>query len=227
MPLIDNLQHDAVVSRPLKASVGQLPMKMKISFPFVLIILVVALAGSSISAKAPDCTVGNVHFACPKNFKVVPLESTRGFSLFYWKKYDVGVFVASPASDFDERTFMTNVTKTSLAKIFPKESQSFSWEPVDYSGRISKFEIGGGVAQGFNGSLGVLIKYRRLKFNGRDIIVGYASEFGRGAEAKEAFGRGLGGDSMPGCYAVVDVTYSITGEKMPENNPCDLVVELR
>jgi hypothetical protein len=72
----------------------------------------------------------------------------------------------------------------------------------------------------------VLIKYRRLKFNGREVIVGYASEFGRGAEAKEAFGRGLGGDSMPGCYAVVDVVYSITGEKMPENNPCDLIVSV-
>jgi hypothetical protein len=32
-------------------------MKMKISFPFVLIILAVALAGSSIGAKAPDCAV--------------------------------------------------------------------------------------------------------------------------------------------------------------------------
>jgi hypothetical protein len=44
---------------------------------------------------------------------------------------------------------------------------------------------------------------------------------------KEAFGRGLGGDSIPGCYAAVDVIYSITGEKMPDNNPCDLVVEIR
>jgi hypothetical protein len=65
-----------------------------------------------------------------------------------------------------------------------------------------------------------------LKFNGREIIVGYTSEFGRSAEGKEAFERGLGGDSMPGCYATVDVIYSITGEKMPENNPCDLVVNI-
>lgn len=82
------------------------------------------------------------------------------------------------------------------------------------------------MALGFNFSLGVLIKYRRLKLNGREIIVGYASEFGRGVEANEAFGRGLGGDSIPGCYAVVDVTHSITGEKTPENNPCDLIVSL-
>jgi hypothetical protein len=201
-------------------------MKMKIRFALTAITLALSWTGSTIGARGPDCAMGDLHFACPKNFKPLPLEAAQQFTLFYWKKYDVGLFVASPPSGFDERTFMTNVTKTSLTKMFPKESQAFSWKPVDYSGRISKFEIAGGVAQGFNGSLGVLIKYRRLKFNGREIIVGYASEFGRGAEAKEAFGRGLGGDSMPGCYAVVDVTYSITGEEMPENNPCDLIADI-
>ncbi len=198
-------------------------MKMKICLALTAITLSLSLVGSTTGAKAPQCAIGDLHFACPQHFKPVPLEASQQFALLYWKKYDVGLFVASPPSDFDERTFMTNVTKTSLAKMFPKESQAFSWKPVNYSGRISKFEIGGGVALGFNGSLGVLVKYRHLKFNGREIIVGYASEFGRGAEGNEAFGRGLGGDSMPGCYAVVDVTYSITGEKMPENNPCDLI----
>lgn len=197
-------------------------MKMKISLAVATIVIFVV----AITAASADCSVGDVRFACPKNFKPVPLEPSQQFALYYWKKYDVGLFVASPPSGFDESVFMTNVTKTSLAKMFPKESQAFSWKPVDYSGRISKFEIGGGVAQGFNGSMGVLIKYRHLKFNGREIIVGYASEFGRGVEGKESFGRGLGGDSMPGCYGVVDVTYSITGEKMPENNPCDLIVSV-
>jgi hypothetical protein len=199
---------------------------MKIGFALTAITISLSLVGPNIGANGPDCEIGDLRFACPKNFKPVPIESLQRFSLFYWKKYSVGLFVALPPSDFDERAFMTNVTKTSLATMFPKESQAFSWKPVNYSGQISKFEIGGGVAQGFNGSLGVLIKYRRLRLDGREIIVGYASEFGRGVEAKEAFGRALGGDSMPGCYAVVDVTYSITGEKMPENNPCDLMVTL-
>jgi hypothetical protein len=136
------------------------------------------------------------------------------------------LFVAAPASGYDESKFMANAIRTSLAKLFPKDFQEFAWKGVPHSGRISKFEIDGTVAQGFNGSLGVLIKYRRLKFNGRDVIVGYASDFGRGAEAKEAFGRGLGGDSMPGCYAVVDTIYSITGEKMPDNNPCDIIANV-
>jgi hypothetical protein len=197
-------------------------MKMKISLAVVLTLILTLVS----AANSPDCSIGDVHFACPKNFKSLPVGPSQQFVLYYWKKYNVGVFVASPQSGFDESAFMTNVTKTSLVKMFPNESQTFSWKPVNYSGRISKSEVGGGVAQGFNGSMGVLIKYRWLKFNGRDIIVGYASDFGRGAEAKETFGHGLGGESMPGCYAVVDTIYSITGEKMPENNPCDIIVRV-
>ena len=203
--------------------VGQLPMKMKISFALLSMLTFVVAIG----AASPDCSVGDVRFACPKNFKPLPLDSAQQYGLYYWKKYDVGLFVASPAPGYDESKFMANVIRTSLVKMFPKDSQDFSWKGVPYSGRITKFEIDGTVAQGFNGSLGVLIKYRRLKFNGREIIVGYVSEFGRGVQAKESFARGLGGDSMPGCYAAVDTLYSITGEKMPENNPCDLVVDLR
>ncbi len=179
--------------------------------------------GAAIGTPSPDCSFGDVRFACPKNFKQVRLEPTQEFALYHWKKYNVGVFVAAPAAGYDESKFMANVIRTSLANMLPKDSQEFSWKGVPYSGRISKFEIDGTIAQAFNGSLGILIKYRRLKVNGRDIIVGYASEFGRGAEAKEIFDRGLGGDSMPGCYAAVDITYSITGEKMPENNPCDII----
>jgi len=200
-------------------------MKMKSSFALALMLTFVAAIG----AASPDCSVGDVRFACPKNFKQVPLEPTQQFGLYYWKKYNVGVFVAAPVAGYDESKFMTNVIRTSLAKMFPKDSQQFSWKgvPPYPSGRISKFEIDGTIAQAFNGSLGILIKYRRLKFNGRDIIVGYVSDFGRGAEAKVAFERGLGGDSMPGCYAAVDTIYSITGEKMPENNPCDLIVSVQ
>ena len=196
---------------------------MKISFALALLFTFAAAA----HANTPDCSVGNVRFACPKSFKRVPLDAAQQLALYYWKKYEVVLFVASPTPDYDESKFMANVIRMSLARIFPNDSQTFSWKGVPYSGPISKAEIDGSIALGFNGSRAVLIKYRRLKINGADIIVGYASQFGRGTEAKETFDRGLGGDSMPGCYAVVDVVYSITGEKMPENNPCDIIVDIK
>src|SRR5580765_528109 len=124
--------------RRVNSTVGQLRMKMKIAFACALMLTF----GSAIGANVSDCSVGDVHFACPKNFKPLLLEPKQPFALYYWKKYNVGLFVASPSSDFDESAFMTNVTKTSLAKMFPHESQAFSWKPVNYSGRISKFEIG-------------------------------------------------------------------------------------
>src|SRR6185312_10224200 len=192
----------AAAERP---GVEQLHMTKTILFALALVLT----CGGATGAKISHCSVGNIRFACPKNFKPVSLEPTQPFVLYYWKKYDVGVFVASPATGYDESKFMANIIRTSLAKMFPRDSQNFSWKGVLYSGRISKFEIDGSIVQGYNGSLGVLIKYRRLKFTDRDIIVGYASEFGRGLQAEEAYGRGLGGDSMPGCYAAVDVIYSI------------------
>jgi hypothetical protein len=197
---------------------------MKISPALTLMLTVVITVG----AASPDCSVGDVHFVCPKNFKPVPLESGQQFVLYDWKKYNVGLFVAAPASGYVESKFMANVVRTSLAKLFPKDSQTFDVKGVPYypSDRISKFEIDGTIVQAFNGSLGVLVKYRRLKINGRDIIVGYVSDFGRGAEAKEAFGRGLGGESMPACYAAVDTIFSVTGEKMPAHNPCDIIADV-
>jgi len=198
---------------------------MKTRFGLASIVFGLMLAWT-ISAVSPDCTLGELHFACPQGFKPIPVESAQSFAFFHYKKYEVGLFIASPPQGFDERAYMTNVTKTTLAKMFPKESQSFSWKPVDFSGSFSKFEVGGGMVLGFNGSLAVLIKYRHLKFNGREIIVGYTSQFGRSARGKEAFEQSLGGDSMPGCYATVDVIFSITGEKLPENNPCDIVATI-
>jgi hypothetical protein len=195
---------------------------MKIRFVLSSMALGPLLAWT-MATSLPDCVSGDLHFACPQGFKPVPLDSVQPFSFFHYKKYEVGLFIASPPQGFDERAFMANITKTTLAKMFPKESQKFSWKPVAFSDSFSKFEVGGGMVLGFNGSLAVLIKYRHLKLNGREIIVGYTSQFGRSAQGKEAFEQGLGGDSMPGCYATVDVIYSITGEKVAESNPCDIV----
>lgn len=197
---------------------------MKKQLALTLAVLSFFLVCSSRAAESSQCTFGTLRFACPEGFKSLTIEPQQPFALFHQKKYGVGLFVGSPESGFDERTFMTNVTKTTLVRIFPKESQTYSWKPIDFTGTVSKFEVGGGMALGFNGTFSVLIKYRHLKFDGKEIIVGYVAEFGRGSEGRESFQRGLGGDSMPGCYAAVDVIYSITGDKLGDNgHPCDLV----
>ncbi len=189
-------------------------------------VLMTALGFGHSSSEKQSCSVAQTHFVCPKGFKSISVDDKR-IALFSKKKYGLGLFVAAPESGFDEGKFMSDLTKTTLAKIFPKESQTYSWKPINFSDRVSKFEVGGGMVQGFNGKLSVLIKYRHLKFSGQELIVGYAAEFGRGSDAKESFERGLGGDSMPGCNAIVEIVYSITSEKIDESNPpCELIVSL-
>jgi hypothetical protein len=195
----------------------------------MIIVCCLALATSSTGQRAPrkNCRIGEVAFACPKGLKPLPIEPTPELALFFRK--DVGLFVASPLPGFDEQKFTSEVTKTILAKAFPKESQSYEWKPLKFSDVVSRFEIGGGMVQGFNGSMGVIVKYRHLKVQGKEIFVGYAAELATGTDARENFQRGLGGDSIgtiAGCEASVEVIYSITGERINKTNPpCSIDVE--
>ncbi len=172
-----------------------------------------------------SCKAGNLSFACPEGFKLIPIESEKNLALLFQKKYGLGLFVITPDSGFDEQKLMSDVTKAALSNFFPKESQSFSWKPINYSGSVSKYEVGGDMVKGFNGKLSVVIKYRHVKVKGKDIFVGYVAEFAKRNEAKEFFEGAGYGDSMAGCNAAVEVIYSITGEKIDEDHfPCELVV---
>src|SRR5437868_6744599 len=66
-----------------------------------------------------SCKVGSLSFACPKGFQPMPLESEKNLALLFQKKYDLGLFVVTPESGFDEQKVMSDVTKTALAKFFP------------------------------------------------------------------------------------------------------------
>lgn len=190
-----------------------------------LVIITALVAVQPLRGKT-SCQIGETKFACPKYFKLLSVNPDHSIAIFTQKKYGVGLFVASPQPGLNEDQLISDLAKTILAKLFPKEPQMTSWKAIPMSDRASKFEVGGGIAQGFNGNLSVLVKYRHLRFNGKDFFVGYASEFGRGPAARESFERGLGGDSMPGCNASVEIIHSITGEKVDDNNPCELVVTL-
>lgn len=177
------------------------------------------------TSKRALCSVGDIAFICPKGFKLLPAEPGLKMTLFFRKEYDLGLFVASPDPGFDEGKYMSDVAKTALAKFFPKEPQTYSWKPVNYSDSISKYEIGGGMVKAFNGNLGVIMKYRRVKAMGKDFFVGYIAEIEKGGEARAFFDRDGYADSMPGCNASVEVIYSVTGEKMDEDKfPCELVI---
>ncbi|HYG78979.1 MAG TPA: hypothetical protein VD861_01250 [Pyrinomonadaceae bacterium] len=176
------------------------------------------------NSKKPPCSVGDITFACPEGFKSLPAVPDPKVALFFHKEYGLGLFVAAPDPGFDERKYASGVAQIALGKFFPKESQSYSWRPLNYSDTVSKHEAGGGMLKGFNGNSAVIVKYRRVKADGKDFLVGYAAEIERGKEAKRFFeGEGYA-DSMPGCNASVEIIYSVTGEKVDEDNfPCVIV----
>lgn len=179
---------------------------------------------SHLTSKKSSCSAGTVTFTCPKDFKSLPIESKENLSLLFHRKNNLGLFVAIPESGFNEQKFMSEVVRTALTDMFPKESPEYAWKPFHYTDSVSKYEVSSGMVRGFNGALDVLITYRHIKVNGKEIFVGYVSGLGKGKEAEESFERGAITVDMNGCNASAEVIYSITGEKVDENNlPCSLI----
>jgi hypothetical protein len=191
----------------------------------IVVLCSLALVPSTFGQKR-TCKLGNSEFACPRGLRRLAIEPRGNYQLFLGK--DFALFAAVPVSQENDPTFVGELTKVALAKLFSTQSQSFAWKQLKYDDPVSKFEVQGGTFQGFNGAIGVVVKYRHVKVGAKELLVGYVAELGRGAEAKEVFDRGLGADSvasLAGCSASVEVIYSITGEKVNEDNsPCSLDV---
>jgi len=175
-----------------------------------------------------SCKAGGVSFVCPEGFQALPVEEgQQNIALFFQRKYNLGLFVIGPEAGYDEQKLLSDATNTSLAKFFPKESSSYDWKPMDYSDSVSKFEIGGGMTKGFNGKLVVIVKYRHIKVDHKELFVGDIAQFFEGSEAKDFFQQDKYGDSIVGCDSAVEVIYSVTGEKLDEENrPCAVVTRI-
>jgi hypothetical protein len=182
-------------------------------------------ASHKASPKTP-CVAGTINFTCPKGFTSLPTEAGSNLALLFRKDYSLGLFVVVPEPGYDEQKIVGGAIKTALARFFPKEPEAYFWKPMPVSGSISKYEVSGAMAKGFNGALSVIVRYRQLKVRGKEIFVGYVAEIGKGKEAKEFYERGEYGDSMSGCNAAVELIYSITGEKIKDGEmPCMLITD--
>jgi hypothetical protein len=203
-----------------------------VAVAFCFIVLLCLGAGLSSGQKSPrrarpkqSCNVGGIPFACPQGFKPVQLGAGRPLALFFDQEYGLGLFVAVAEPGSEAPTFVAELTREALAAFFPKESPGYVLKPVARPGRISKHEVGGSLAKGFNGSVAVILNYHRLRVRGKDIFVGYASEIGKGQEARDFFEGSGYAESMPGCNASVEVAHSLTGERINRRDPpCELRV---
>ena len=163
-------------------------------------------------------SVNGVKFSSPNGFDTQRLKVNENVAYVPHQKYDLGLLVAASEKpiDFD---YTERLASLATSHLFPKEKGGYSWKKLGGYQKVSKYEVGGGMLQGFNGHQRVLMQYRQLQIGGKDIVVGYSFGLGRGPEAGRLFDRNLGGDSMPGWYAQAHIIASITGEKYTEINP--------
>lgn len=169
--------------------------------------------------KTIECKSNDVSFRCPKGLAALAKGDVKGLWLFQNKKYGYGLFVFAPGSDSDEQEFIADTKKTLVSKLFPKESQNYEWKTIDaisMDNSESKYQKDKKAEIGFNEKQSVLFKYQHILFKGKNIFAGYVFEAGRGAEAKDYFEQGLGGDSAPACQDLVEIVFSITGEELED-----------
>jgi len=163
-------------------------------------------------------TIQGIKVSCPNSFMPVAGAPDAACLVMRHEKYKLALF-AEPEGTGTPRENVGRILAQLLREGVSEEESGYKWKALDDYNKVSKFERGGGMIQGFNGKQRVGIKYRELEVQGKRILVGYAFDLQGGAEARRLFEENLGGDSMPGWYAEVHVICSITGERYDELNP--------
>lgn len=112
--------------------------------------------------------------------------------------------------------YINQLALSASSRLYPNEQANYSWKRLDGYLKESKFEVGSGQIQGFNGQQRVFLSYRQLQVREKSVIVGYVFGMARSKEDKLLFEQNLGGDSMPAQYAQMHIIASITDEKYDE-----------
>lgn len=168
-------------------------------------------------------SISGIKFSSPDGFAIQRKKIVGEVVYVPHEKYDLGIFVAIPDKLVGDE-YIQQLSNLVAGHLFPKEKNAYSWKKLDAYEKVSKFEVGGGMFQGFNGQQRVFVQFREIKINGKDVIVGYTFGLGRGDEAKVMFERNYGGNSMPGWYAQAHIIASITGEQYEDINPGTMII---
>jgi hypothetical protein len=168
-------------------------------------------------------TVNGVAFSIPKGYVAIPQTKTENSLFLFYRKYSEGIIVAVPGSLFDEATLLNSLTEAGLSTFFPEKSNNLQWKRLADYKKFSKFEIGGAQAMGYNKKDLFIVHSHHFRAHEKDIFIIDLFKWDNGGAA-DMFLGGLGGESMQGCNDMVEIIYSITGEKIDDtNSPCELI----
>jgi hypothetical protein len=125
------------------------------------------------------------------------------------------VFVAVAPKTSPAGMQVEELRKSLVADWLPNESQKFEWKQPrgDYVQKAGKFDVSRGKVMGFNGESRVMLEYHQISYEGKDVLVGYYYTMDKGAEAKAAFGSGMGGGNGRAGNECATIISSITKEK--------------
>lgn len=165
-----------------------------------------------------NVSVAGLQFSCPNSFELQPEHTNDQLAFMRHEKYELGLFVAVLEKNINSR-YVKQLAIQTTSYLYPKGKSNYAWKRLKGYEKVSKFEIDGGMVQGFNGQQRVCVQYRRIKVQQKEVVVGYVFELGSGELAKQLFERNLGGDSMEGGYAQAHVIASMTREKYDDLAP--------
>lgn len=169
-------------------------------------------------------TLNGVTFRIPQGYVLLEGRDIKNTVFLLHKRYGHGLFVSVPSAPFNGNEFLENIIRIGLNKYFSRKPQTYTWKTLNDRRKVSKFEVGGDKVMGYNGSHLIIVEPHHVLVGGRDLFIGDIFEMNKGKEAEESFQRGLGGESMQGCNVIVEIIYSLTGEKIDEtNSPCELI----
>lgn len=181
------------------------------------------ITGATVNSVSKTVTLNGVKFPIPKGYVLAQGTDLENTVFLFYKKYNEGLFISVPPATFNQVELLNSNTEIALNKFFPGSSQAYTWKPLNDRRKISKFEIGTSKSMGFDKKNLVILQVHHFLVAGRHLFIGDLFKWTHG-NLQEMFATGRGGESMQGCNDLVEIVYSITGEKIDDtNSPCELI----
>lgn len=190
----------------------------------------IARVGNAQSKSTRLAPLNGVVVTLPQGYEWVNTQSPGNSYYFYDGKHREGMVVVVPPGPFVEPELLKTLKDDCLSTFFMQKkpaTQSYQWKVADTLRKVSKFEVGGGLAKGFNNNHLLVFEYRHIVFDHRDVFVGTIFEARKGKPAAAMFQGEETAMSMTTCGAAAELIYSFTGEKIdPERRPCELTANV-
>lgn len=181
---------------------------------FCLGLILLSGITSKAQTKNAICEIGNFKFTCPEDFERLPdIDPSTNLFKFQYKDTLVYFFVATPSGKFDQNPVMN-----AIAGYYPGGAlPPFRWKPMKDGIMMrmgTQFDKEIGSWLGYDGTHLINLKTATFKINDRNVVFGYAWDWGTKIDNKEGkFKKAADlGDQSFGCNALATALNSVTRE---------------